>query len=148
RGEVIQAWGKGGIAQAGTYSGNGVAAAAAGATIDVLSTGEPYAQMEKTGTALMDGLGRICADRGVTAHVIGVPSMFGLVFSEEPPKDFRDAAKHNEELYAEVVGGLIKRGVMPVDDALEPWFLCAALTDEDVATTLTAFDEALVEAIA
>ena len=148
RGEVIQAWGKGGIAQAGTYSGNGVAAAAAGATIDVLSTGEPYAQMEKTGTALMDGLGRICADRGVTAHLIGVPAMFGLVFSEEPPTEFRDAAKHDEELYAEVVGGMIKRGVMPVDDALEPWFLSAALTDEDVATTLTAFDEALVEAIA
>ena len=74
--------------------------------------------------------------------------MFGLVFSEEPPTEFRDAAKHDEELYAEVVGGMIKRGVMPVDDALEPWFLSAALTDEDVATTLTAFDEALVEAIA
>ena len=148
RGEVIRAWGEGGIAQAGTYSGNGVAVAAASATIDVLSTGEPYAQMEKIGTALMDGLGRICADRGVAAHLVGVPSMFGLVFSEQPPKDFRDAAHHNEELYAEVVGGLIKRGVMPVDDALEPWFMCAALTDEDVATTLTAFEEALVEAIA
>ncbi len=146
RGEVIEAWGKGGIAQAGTYSGNGVAVAAASATIDVLSTGEPYARMEKLGTTLMEGLGRICADRGVTAHLVGVPSMFAPVFSEEPPRDFRDAAHHNEELYEEVVAGMIHRGVMPVDDALEPWFLCAALSDEDVATTLAAFDEALAEA--
>ena len=148
RGEVIQAWAKGGIAQAGTYSGNGVAVAAAGATIDVLSTGEPYARLEKAGRTLMEGVGRICADRGVTAHVVGVPAMFGIVFSEDPPRDFRDSAHHNDELYAEVVGGMIRRGVMPVDDALEPWFLCAALTDEDVATTLTAFDEALAEATA
>jgi len=146
RGEVIEAWGKGGIAQAGTYSGNGVAVAAASATIDVLSTVEAYATFEKQGTILMEGVARICAERGVTAHVVGVPSMFSVVFSEEPPRDFRDAAHHDDELYAEVVGGMIKRGVMPVDDALEPWFLCAALTDEDVATTLTAFDEALAEA--
>jgi glutamate-1-semialdehyde aminotransferase len=36
---------------------------------------------------------------------------------------------------------------MPCDDALEPWFLCAALSDEDVAATLTAFDESLAEAL-
>ncbi len=148
RGEVIQAWGKGGIAQAGTYSGNGVAAAAAGATIDVLSTGEPYVRLEKMGRTLMKGLSSICVEQGVTAHIVGVPAMFGIVFSEEPPKDFRDSANHNDELYAEVVGGMIRRGVMPVDDALEPWFLCAALSDEDIATTLTAFEEALAEATA
>jgi glutamate-1-semialdehyde 2,1-aminomutase len=148
RGDVIQAWGKGGIAQAGTYSGNGVAAAAARATIDVLSTGEPYVRLEKAGRTLMEGLSSICVEQGVTAHIVGVPSMFGIVFSEEPPKDFRDSANHNDELYAEVVGGMIRRGVMPVDDALEPWFLCAAISDEDIATTLTAFDEALAEATA
>lgn len=148
RGEVIQAWAKGGIAQAGTYSGNAVAVAAAGATIDILSTGEPYARLEKAGRALMEGVTKICAEQGVTAHVVGVPAMFGIVFSEEPPKDFRDSAHHNDDLYADVVMGLIRRGVMPVDDALEPWFACAALSDEDVATTLTAFDEALAEATA
>ena len=72
--------------------------------------------------------------------------MFGIVFSENPPKDFRDSAHHNDELYADVVMGMIRRGVMPVDDALEPWFLSAALSDEDIATTLSVFDEALAEA--
>jgi hypothetical protein len=36
--------------------------------------------------------------------------------------------------------------VLPVDDAKEPFFLCAALSDEDVATTLAVFEESLREA--
>ncbi len=36
--------------------------------------------------------------------------------------------------------------VLPVDDALEPWFSCVALSDEDVATTLMVFEESLKEA--
>ena len=42
RGEVLNGWAKGGISQAGTYSANGVAVAAAGATITKLATGEPF----------------------------------------------------------------------------------------------------------
>lgn len=148
RGEMYRAWAEGGIAQAGTYSGNGVAVAAAAATIDALATGEPYARFQKAGTALMEGIHTICADRGVPVHVPGVPAMFSVVFSERPPREFRDAAVHDADLYESVIGGMIERGVMPCDDALEPWFLCAALSDEDVATTLTAFDEALAESIA
>jgi glutamate-1-semialdehyde 2,1-aminomutase len=147
RGEVLSGWSEGGIAQAGTYSGNGVAAAAAGATIDLLSTGEPYERMHKTGTALMSGLETICADKGVPAHIVGVPAMFSIFFGEEAPKDFRDLVHHDEELYASVVEGMITRGVMPCDDAKEPWFICAAHSEEDVATSLTAFEEALGEAI-
>lgn len=147
RGEVLSGWAKGGIAQAGTYSGNGVAAAAAGATIEVLSTGEPYERMHKTGTALMSGLEAICADKSVPAHIVGVPAMFSIFFGDEPPKDFRDLVNHDAELYASVVEGMITRGVMPCDDAKEPWFLCAAHSEEDVATSLTAFEEALGDAI-
>ncbi len=146
RGRAIEAWSQGGIAQAGTYSGNGVSVAAAIATIDALATGEPYERIGKAGTTLMSGIGTICAERGLPAHVVGHPSMFGIFFGEEAPVEFRDAAKHDEDLYATVIRGMIRRGVMPVDDAREPWFLCSALTDEDVAETLTAFEAAVAEA--
>ena len=42
--------------------------------------------------------------------------------------------------------GMIGKGVFPVDDALEPWFICSAHTDEDVAKTLQVFEESLQEA--
>jgi glutamate-1-semialdehyde 2,1-aminomutase len=111
----------------------------------VLSTGEPYERMHKTGTALMEGLETICADKGVPAHIVGVPAMFSVFFGDESPRDFRDAGNHDEELYASVVRGMIHRGVMPVDDAKEPWFLSAAHGEEEVALSLNAFEEALGE---
>ena len=145
--KVMDAWAQGGVTQAGTYSGNGVAVAAASATIDLLATGEPLARVNAVGTALMDGIAKSCADHGVAVQILGHPSMIGVFFADEPPTDFRDTSRHDEELYTSVIMGMIGRGVMPVDDGLEPWFTSAAHSDEDVATTLQAFDESLGEAL-
>jgi glutamate-1-semialdehyde 2,1-aminomutase len=146
RGEVIQAWGKGGIGQAGTYTANAVAMAAVTATIARLKTGEPYKVIEKAGKTLMEGFGRMLAAAGVPSHIVGLPAMFGVFLGEKAPREFRDAAHHDAEFYEKLTRGMIRRGVLPVDDALEPWFLCAALSDEDVATTLSVFEDALKEA--
>jgi glutamate-1-semialdehyde 2,1-aminomutase len=147
RGDIADAWLPGEIAQAGTYSANAVAVAAAAATLDVLAGPEPWAALERAGTTLMEGIAKICAQRGLPAHVPGVPAMFGLFLADDPPRDFRDTAHHDAGMYEELGYALIRRGVMMEPDGLEPWFLCAALTDEDVATTLTAFEEALDEVL-
>ncbi|MFZ0625661.1 MAG: aspartate aminotransferase family protein [Acidimicrobiia bacterium] len=144
--DLAEGWKQGGIAQAGTYSGNAIAVAAAGATVDRLTTGEPHAQIEKVGRGLMEGIERVMADHGVAGKTIGHPAMFSIFFGEGDLDDFRDTPKHDEHLYEETLFGMIRRGVMPCPDALEPWFVCAAHTDEDVATTLQVFDEALGEA--
>jgi glutamate-1-semialdehyde 2,1-aminomutase len=148
RGEVVEGWAKGGIAQAGTYSGNGVAVAAAQATLDQLATGEPLARVEKVGTSLMEGLGGILSDKGVDSEITGHPAMFSIYIGEGEPKEFRDSAGHDHALYEDICFRMIRKGVMPCPDALEPWFTCAAHSDEDVATTLQVFEESLVEAIA
>lgn len=146
RSEVIQDWAGGGVLQAGTYSGNTVGVAAAKATIDLLATGEPLAAVETTGTALINGIKGILAEEGVPGHVVGHWSMLGISFSEEPPSEYRDYANHDEDLYADVITGMIGRGVMPADDAREPWFLSAAHSPDDVADTLEAFGDALRDA--
>jgi glutamate-1-semialdehyde 2,1-aminomutase len=145
RGELVEGWRQGGIAQAGTYSGNGVAAAAAHATVSELLTGEPLARVEKVGRSLMEGLGGILSDKGVESKVTGHPSMFSIYIGEGEPKEFRDSAGHDSEMYEDICMKMIEKGVMPCPDALEPWFICAAHTDEDVATTLQVFEEALTE---
>ncbi len=147
RGDVIHALQPGKIAQAGTYSGNAVAAAAAAATIGELATGEPLATIEKRGRALMDGIGAVLGERGVAHHVLGVPAMFGLALCEARPTDLRATAAHDAEMYEEIMLGMIRRGAFPETDGLEPWFLSAALSEEDVATTLTAFEEAVADAL-
>ncbi|MGB7859794.1 MAG: aminotransferase class III-fold pyridoxal phosphate-dependent enzyme [Acidimicrobiia bacterium] len=148
RGELVDAWKKGGIAQAGTYSGNSVAAAAANATISQLMTGQPLARVEKVGTSLMEGLAGILADRGVDSKVTGLPSMFSIFLGEGNPREFRDTDGHNKDLYEDICFRMIHKGVMPCPDALEPWFVCAAHSDDDVATTLHVFEESLSEALA
>lgn len=148
RGELVEAWAKGGIAQAGTYSGNSIAAAASKATVEELKTGEPLARVEKVGTSLMEGIDTILKEKGVEGTVVGHPSMFSVFIGSDDPKDFRDTAKHDSELYDETCFKMIRKGVMPCPDALEPWFVCAAHTDEDVATTLQVFEEALSETLA
>jgi glutamate-1-semialdehyde aminotransferase len=50
-------------------------------------------------------------------------------------------------LYEKLTMGMIERGVMPSPDALEPWFLSASHSDEDVTTTLEVFEESLAEAL-
>lgn len=148
RGDVADGWARGGITQAGTYSGNGVAAAAASATLDQLRTGEPLARVEKVGTALMEGLGGILSDKGVDSSITGHPAMFSVYIGEGVPREFRDSAGHDEHLYEDICFRMIRKGVMPCPDALEPWFVCAAHSDDDVATTLQVFEESLTEALA
>lgn len=147
RGELVEGWRKGGIAQAGTYSGNGVAAAAAHATVSELLSGEPLERVEKVGRSLMEGLGGILSDKGVESKVTGHPSMFSIYIGEGEPKEFRDSAGHDSEMYEDICMKMIDKGVMPCPDALEPWFICAAHTDEDVAMTLQVFEEALNEVL-
>jgi glutamate-1-semialdehyde 2,1-aminomutase len=146
RNEIIQDWTSGDIFQAGTYSGNAVGVAATKATIDILSTGEPYAAMERSGRALMNGIEGILAEEGVAGRTVGHWSMFGISLADEAPRDYRDYLDHDADMYEEVVAGMIRRGVLPVDDAREPLFMSAAHSTEDVALTLEAFGDALKEA--
>lgn len=147
RGELVEGWRLGGIAQAGTYSGNGVAVAAAGATVTKLMTGDPLARVEKVGRALMEGIDRVLSDRGLEGMAVGHPAMFSIYLGEGTPKEFRDSAGHNHDLYEDICFRMVHKGVMPCPDALEPWFICAAHTDEDVATTLQVFEESVSEAL-
>ncbi len=147
KGEFVEGWRKGGVGQAGTYSGNGVAAAAAQATVTQLLTGEPLARVEKVGRSLMEGIERILTDKGVTGKVTGHPAMFSIFLGEGDPKEFRDTVGHDTDLYEDVLFRMIRKGVMPCPDALEPWFVCAAHSDEDIAETLQVFEESLTGAL-
>lgn len=68
-------------------------------------------------------------------------------YGADEPHDFRATANHDAALYENINMGMIRRGVFPEVDALEPWFTCAAHSEEDVATTLSVFEEAVAEAL-
>ena len=132
------------MAHGGTYSGNVVGTVAAIATLELLETQPIIETINKRGKALMSGISEILTEAGMPFALPGVPSMFGIVLGvEEEPHDFREYFKGDGELYEKLALELIHRGVQPDGDAREPWFLCAALSEEDVNETLNAFNDAL-----
>jgi glutamate-1-semialdehyde 2,1-aminomutase len=132
------------MAHGGTYSGNVAGAAAGVATLEILETQPIIETINQRGRALMDGIGEILTEADVPHYLPGVPSMFGIVMGvEQEPYDFRDYFTGDGELYENLAYELILNGVQPDGDAREPWFLCAALSEEDVNETLNIFNDAL-----
>jgi glutamate-1-semialdehyde aminotransferase len=70
--------------------------------------------------------------------------MFGILLgSEQEPRDFRAYLDGDGELYEAISMELTRRGVQPDSDGREPWFLCYALSDEDVDETLNIFNDSV-----
>jgi glutamate-1-semialdehyde 2,1-aminomutase len=121
-----------------------VGTAAADVTLELLETEPIIETINQRGQALMIGLGEILTEASIPHVVTGVPSMFSLFLgSDEVPQDFRDFVAGDGALYETIAMELIKRGVMPDADGREPWFLCYALSEADVAETLNAFNDAV-----
>jgi glutamate-1-semialdehyde 2,1-aminomutase len=58
--------------------------------------------------------------------------MFGIMFTETAPTEYRDWAKSDHDLYDAVAVGMHARGAMPEPDSREPWFFCEAHAHEDI----------------
>jgi glutamate-1-semialdehyde 2,1-aminomutase len=140
RREVMDVVGKG-VSQGGTYCANAVGIAAADATLELLEDGQILKAIDAQGRKLAKGISEILTGAGIAHHIQGPGAMFGIALMEEEPQEFRDLAKHDEELYETICMGLVARGVIPDPDAREPWFLCAAHDDAAIDETLNIFEE-------
>lgn len=144
---LVEGWELGGITQTGTYSGNGIAVAAASATIDRLSDGTVYERIHQVGTTLMNGVSDVMARLGVEGTVVGHPSMFSIYLGAGRPTEYRDVAGHDSRVYDATIMRMIELGVMPCPDALETWFICGAHTDTDTERTIAVFEQALTDVL-
>ena len=135
------------VSHGGTYAGNRVAAAAAVATLSILRDGTVLEGIRQRGLSIQRGLDRILSERGLAHTFTGVPAMFGIMFTEEEVREYRDWVKTDHDLYDAIAVGMQARGAMPEPDSREPWFLCAAHDDADEARTLEAFEGAVDDAL-
>lgn len=135
------------VSHGGTYAGNRIAAAAAVATLTILNETDALDKIRRTGEAMQHGLAGILSRRGIAHVFTGHPSMFGIMFAERMPTDYRGWAETNHDLYDAVATGMMARGAMPEPDSREPWFICEAHTSEDVTQTCEIFEAALDDAL-
>ena len=139
----MESVGPGRTAQGGTYCGNVVGTAAADVTLGIIAQGDALKTIEARGQVLMEGISRILTDAGVAHHVLGVPAMFGIALSEEEPTDYRAWSGSDNDLYERIIMALVRNGAVPDPDSREPWFVCAAHSEQDVEDTLNYFEDAV-----
>ena len=136
------------VSHGGTYAGNRVAAAAAVATLTILRDTPALDTIRRTGEAVQRGLDQVISRRGLAHVFTGHPAMFGVMFAEAMPTDYRGWAGTDHELYDAVAGGMIRRGAMPEPDSREPWFMCEAhAADDTIDRVVGIFEAALDEAL-
>jgi glutamate-1-semialdehyde 2,1-aminomutase len=136
------------VSHGGTYAGNRVAAAAAVKTLEIIRDTDALETIKTTGLRLQAAIRSILEARGLAFSFTGHPSMFGIVFSETVPTEYRDWANTDHELYDAIAVGMQARGAMPEPDSREPWFVCEALAQGDlVDRALSAFEGSLDAAL-
>jgi glutamate-1-semialdehyde 2,1-aminomutase len=136
------------VSHGGTYAGNRVAAAAAVKTLEIIRDTPALETIHATGRRVQDGLREVLNPTGIPYVFTGHPSMFGIMFTDEAPTEYRDWAKSDHELYDAVAVGMMARGAMPEPDSREPWFLCEAHAQGDTVDRIVSiFEESLGAAL-
>jgi glutamate-1-semialdehyde 2,1-aminomutase len=143
RREIMELFGSGRVNHSGTYNANLVSISAALATLGVLSAeGQPaFARINAVGKALMDGIAEIAARCGVNLQVSGLPSAFHTCFADHPIHDYGTYMRADPKRLGSFLGELLERRVRPTSRGT--WFVSAAHSDNDVASTLDAVERSL-----
>jgi glutamate-1-semialdehyde 2,1-aminomutase len=136
------------VSHGGTYAGNRVAAAAAVATLKIIRDTDALKTIRDVGRAVQAGLSEVISERGLPYVFTGDPVMFGIMFTENAPTEYRDWAGSDHDLYDAVAMGMITRGAMPEPDSREPWFFCEAHAREDIVDrVVSTFSDSLDAAL-
>lgn len=135
-----------GIVHAGTYNGNPVVLAAAGATLDALAEPGVYEDFERRGKALADGMRETFARHAVVATVNHVGPVVQCIAGVESARGFDDFMAADQEFYDRLTVQMLSRGLFTLPGGR--WYLSTAHTDADVATTVAIIDEALTATLA
>ena len=145
--EVMDVIGGGSVTRAGTFGANGVSMAAANAVLDILSESPVLENLAERGKRLKAGLDQVLTDADVPHQMSGHPNIQGFLITEKPVKEVRDLAYSDDDVYEAIMNNMYDRGVWAENDPREPWFLCAAHSDEIIDETLNKFQDSVQAAI-
>ena len=142
REEIMRKLGRG-VAHGGTYTAHSVSLAAAEKCLEILDETDALDRIADYGTRMMAGMSKILTARGIPHSFVGHPSMTGLYFDAEPPRNYRTWKSSDYAFYDAMAQVLHDEGVLCEPDSREPWFISAAHDDSCLADTMRGFEIAV-----
>jgi glutamate-1-semialdehyde 2,1-aminomutase len=151
--DLMRRFGDGTVNHSGTFNGNAVAVAAAVATLSALRDGGPalYADLQRRGRTLIEGLNDAGRSAGVPVHAQGPGPVFWMwIFSQGVPPDVRrdgrlarlaDAAGADAVAYATFRAMMQQRGIRLMPGGR--WYVSCAHDDAVIDRTIRAARESL-----
>lgn len=126
------------VYQAGTLSGNPVAVAAGIAALDLARELDPYPGLERTASALAEGLAEAFGRIGIPATVNRAHTLLSVFFAEEPVRSYADARAADHERYARFFHHMLERGVYLPPSGYEMWTLSTEHGQAEIERTIEA----------
>jgi glutamate-1-semialdehyde 2,1-aminomutase len=126
------------VYQAGTLSGNPVAVAAGLATLKIVEEKGFLEKVESTTRSLVEGLLAEARKAGVQFAAQSIGSMFGVYFSEQPPRSFAEVMQCDRERFNRFFHEMLSRGVYLAPSAYEAGFVSGAHGPAEIEETLAA----------
>ncbi len=129
---------KGKVYQAGTLSGNPLSMVAGHSVLSRLSK-KFYSEMnERARIFTSEALKILRKNSGGGISISQIGGMFTVFFSEQPPKNFKEACQTNPRTYARLFKSLLKQGVYFPPSSFEACFISEAHRQKELDKTLGA----------
>lgn len=119
------------VYQAGTLSGNPIAATAGLVTLRHCDE-ELYRHLEATADRVVGIVGAELTRAGVPHRVQSAGGLVSIFFREGVVRDFEDAAEQDEAAFARFFNAMLDRGVSLPPSAFEAWFVSGAHGDREL----------------
>ncbi|MGO0576552.1 glutamate-1-semialdehyde 2,1-aminomutase [Ornithinimicrobium panacihumi] len=135
---------EGSVYQAGTLSGNPVAAAAGLATLQAC-TDDVYRRLDVVAGTLAEAVTESFNLHGIAHRIQWAGSMFSVFFREGEVADYDDAKDQDTAAFGRFFHAMLRRGVHLPPSAFEAWFVSAAHDDEALEVAVEAIHESAAE---
>ncbi len=123
------------LMQLGTLSGNPIAAVAGMKTMEILRRPGQYDKLRGLGKTLMDAISGHLGKAGFDHQIVGVPTLFDVLFTSTKINDYRDVYRADAARNLRFNKLLREKGIFKSPGKLYP---CLALTDVDIEQTIDA----------
>jgi len=132
----------GDVYQAGTFSGNPVTMAGGIETLTLLSRAGVYETLESRTAQLFAGLAEIIRDKQLPIQLQRVGSMFSILFSPKPVKNYQDSLAIDGQVFARFFKYLLVHGVYLPPSAVDAACVSAAHSQQEIERTIATCSDA------